>query len=230
MVPEFVYKNIYDLTKHRFYPVTDHQHIPPRPYQKGIREYLLCRDCEDKLNVWEKYFSKLLLEQIKFTAKSSFVLASGIEYNKFKLFQMSIIWRAGISSMPEFSNISLGPHSEKLREMIFSENPGEPWEYGCFFVFTPNYRNLLDQMMMFGERSRFDKHSCYIFLMLGVTWVFVVSSHSHTIREKNKLFLSKDGVLPMIIESSASGKYFGKQFENIAETKAFKTAMRSISK
>lgn len=54
IIPEFVYNLLYDK-KHRFHVLTTADN-PPRPQeQKGIREHLLCVDCENQLSVYEKH-------------------------------------------------------------------------------------------------------------------------------------------------------------------------------
>jgi hypothetical protein len=49
-----------------------------------------------------------------------------------------------------------------------------------------------------------------MFLMAGLSWVFFVSNHSRHLPYKDKLFLSIDGVLPVMIENSASKIFFEK--------------------
>lgn len=59
VVPEFFYKPSYDK-KHRIYARISGKlaHMPP--LQKGLREPLLCRDCEQKLSPYEKYNREIL--------------------------------------------------------------------------------------------------------------------------------------------------------------------------
>jgi hypothetical protein len=191
----------------------------PKHFKKGFREKLLCTACEGLLSVWERYFHQLLVNKMNFIGRDSSIVAvaNHLDYKQLKLLQMSLIWRAGISSRPEFKNIQLGPHAERLRKMIYENNPGEPYEYGCILIGTPSYFDLMSQMMMLGNESRFDGHKCYIFLLCGVSWVFIVSSHTNTLRMKEQLFLSKEGDLPIILDDKASKASFEK---TVSEWKA----------
>jgi len=58
---------------------------------------------------------------------------NGIDYTKFKLFLLSILWRASISKRDFFDQVKLGnKHEEIIRKMIFDENPKQPEDYPCF--------------------------------------------------------------------------------------------------
>jgi hypothetical protein len=51
------------------------------------------------------------------------------EYPKLKMFFMSLLWRAGVSSRALFRRVNLGPHERRLREMILANNPGTHHDY-----------------------------------------------------------------------------------------------------
>lgn len=218
IIPEFMYKPLYDSQEHRFYPITENLDAP-KHYKKGIREYLLCTECESKLNTWETYFTQLRAARIRFVGynNQSISIASGIDYTKFKLFQMSLIWRAGISQHPDFININLGPHTNTLRQMIYDSNPGEPWEYGCILFFTPSYADIFNQIIMLGEASRFDGHRCYSFILAGFKWTFIVSTKVKYIHDKFHTFLDKNGTLPLIVEDNVSKKYLERKLNDMVE-------------
>jgi hypothetical protein len=173
---------------------------------------MLCRACEDKLNKWETYAAQVLFggTKIEFERLQDTISVCNIDYVKFKLFQLSIIWRAGASTIQQFSNVKLGPHEDKLRSMLDKSNPGAPADYGCNIILTPSHFNLTSKMMMLAQETKFDSHCCYMFMMAGLTWVFFVSSHTTQLRNKNKMFLAHDGVLPILIEDNVSKSFFEK--------------------
>jgi hypothetical protein len=212
IIPEFLFKALYSEEKHQFIQVDGPQKA--RKWQKGFREKLLCRDCEDKLNKLETYAAQVLFggAEISFERMNNFIIMRDVDYNKFKLFQLSLIWRAGASALQQYSNVNLGPHEEKLRSMIKKENPGKPSEYGCLLIFTPSYFQITSKIMMLAQETRFDGHRCYMFLLSGVTWVFFVSSHTGHLPYNEKLFLSSSGVLPVLVENTASKAFFEKTF------------------
>ena len=212
IIPEFLYKTLYSKEKHKFVQLSG----PPkvRKWQKGFREKLLCKNCEAKLNKWETYAAQVMFggTEIGFKKLQDTITICDIDYAKFKLFQLTLIWRAGVSGLLQFSNVNLGPHEEKLRCMIEKEEPGAPADYGCLIIFTPSYFDMTSQMMMLPQETKIDGHRCYIFIMAGLTRVFFASSHSKQLPNKEKMFLGLDGVLPVIIEDIASRIFFEKTF------------------
>ena len=47
-------------------------------------------------------------------------ISRNYEYNKFKLFSLSLLWRASISSHEIFVNASLGKYEDKLRKILLN--------------------------------------------------------------------------------------------------------------
>jgi len=58
ILPEFFYLDLYE-EKHRTLQITKENE---KYIQKGIREYLLCQQCETKLSRYEKYAKELIHE------------------------------------------------------------------------------------------------------------------------------------------------------------------------
>lgn len=62
-----------------------------------------------------------------------------IDYTKFKLFLLSIIWRASISKQKIFENVNLGIHEVIIGKMIYENNPGKSNDYPVsMFVLNEN--------------------------------------------------------------------------------------------
>ena len=228
IVPEFLYKTLYSKEKHKFVQLSG----PPkvRKWQKGFKEKMLCRNCEVKLKKWETYASQVMMggTEVGLEKLKDAIIVRDVDYAKFKLFQLSIIWRAGASRLQQFSNVNLGLHEEKLRCMIEKDDPGTPDDYGCLITFTPSYSDLTSQMMMLPQETKFDGHRCYMFLMSGVTWVFFVSSHMRQLPHTEKMFLGLDGVLPVMIENAASKVFFEKTFTEWKKSGNLDKALKRI--
>ncbi len=125
IIPRFVIKFIRDKKlKHRFYEICRKQ---KRIIQDGPKEYLLCTRCEQQIGKYEQYFKEAIYRNKHGTKRShdeqSFVIEN-LEYKKIKLFFLSLLWRASISSKPEFENVSLGYNEDRICKMITEENPG----------------------------------------------------------------------------------------------------------
>lgn len=211
ILPEFLYKPLYD-EKHRFIG------LKPEPapganedlLQKGIREYLLCADCEEQLSKFERYASQVLRELPDTSRESpgAVVCVSGIDYARFKLFQLSLLWRAGVSSQASFRGIDLGPHEERLRKMIRDGDPGEPLDYGCVLIRTRGPEKL-DNLIKLPSRIRFLGHNGCQMVLAGMIWTFVVSGHLSRLHETGP-FLTRNGNLPIHIGIGTASEFIAR--------------------
>jgi hypothetical protein len=131
ILPEFLYEHVYD-EKHRYNVLSVRNGEQNRIEQKGARERLLCLACERLLNTYETYASLVIkggAKGVSYRREGSVLFLRGIDYCRFKLFQLSILWRAGVSSLPFFERVQLGPHQERLREMLLAGDPGKSSTY-----------------------------------------------------------------------------------------------------
>jgi hypothetical protein len=196
-LPEFLYADLYD-EKHRTLQITKDEE---ETLQKGLRQYLLCQKCETKLSKYEKYAKGLLQEIPNFSHDESLgiLYSNNVDYSKFKLFQLSILWRSGISNHKAFNQVRLGSHEEKLRRMLVEDNPGKKSDYGCIMSIILK-TELLHKIIQAPTRfkKRLYGHNGYKFVTGNLTWVFIVSSHppSQTMQE---CFLQESGLLRVLI-------------------------------
>jgi hypothetical protein len=193
--------------KHRFEVKSTEPNEQNRLLQKGIREKLLCGDCETKLSKWEGYASKLLNGGIDFVSihKGNLLHLSGIDYSAFRLFQLSVLWRASISNNGFFSNISLGNHEEKIRTLIISSNPGLTWQYGCVLFGLVDNKSILTDLMIKPIRFRFQGHIAYRFIFGGFMWIYFASKHKPT-TPNQPAFLNETGEMTILLKNIASVK------------------------
>jgi hypothetical protein len=65
-----------------------------------------------------------------------FLHLTNLDYKKFKLFLLSIVWRASISHHKVFESVSLGEHEDIIRKMLFENNPKSTDNYpvGMFIL------------------------------------------------------------------------------------------------
>ena len=146
----------------------------------------------------------------------SFKSRSRIDYALFKLFQISLIWRAAISTRPEIKRISLGPHSEKMRNMLYTGNPGEIYEYGVVIYLFPQSSKEMKDLVVSPELSekRIERNRIYRAIFNGLFWTYFISSHSKSYSFKEH-FLSKEGVLPIINSGEYGERYVFKLAKNL---------------
>jgi hypothetical protein len=189
IVPEFLYKELYD-SQGRMLGINGIGNKGYKFVQKGIREKLLCAGCEQFLNdTYEKPFKEYWIDKnplpntIISEDKVSFKVPS---YSKFRLFHLVNLFRAGISSLPEFAKIKLGTHEEKLREMILHENPGDPNLYLLIgYVVLHDQTSVPVRNVVFPpEPRRFDGTKCFSMIYGGVEWwITFVNHRTSKIRE-----------------------------------------------
>lgn len=126
--------SIFDLVrdktmKNRFYKIgskTD------EIVQDGPKEYLLCDVCEQKIGRYEKYYKEavhLSRHGIEIIQDNRIAVIGNLNYRKIKLFLLSVLWRMSISSLSQFTNVSLANDEEIIRKLILEENPGRSQEY-----------------------------------------------------------------------------------------------------
>ena len=96
--------------------------------QSGIHDTnILCEDCDGKiLGKWDKYAQELLLQKLESYASiyEKVITVGEFDYSKLKLFFMSVLWRASVTSDRFFEKVSLNSWESKLRQMILQEIPG----------------------------------------------------------------------------------------------------------
>ena len=117
---------------------------------------------------------------------------SGLDYEKFRLFQLSVLWRASISTLPFFEKVKLGNHAETIRQLLLNSDPGESKKYGCLMFGIKFEGEAFTNVMMQPVKVRVDGHAGYKFVFGGFAWIFLVSSHDfrgHTV----EVFLKPDG-------------------------------------
>ncbi|RZB35712.1 MAG: hypothetical protein SRB2_02839 [Desulfobacteraceae bacterium Eth-SRB2] len=196
--PEWLYKELYD-DNHRFFVLSTDVKKRRGTRPRGIYERLLCHECEQRFSKWEGYARDVFNNQpLKLIEDNRVVVFSGLQYTPFKLFQMSLIWRASITSRPEINRIDLGPHAERIRKMLFENRPGEAHEYGSILMLPALGQELMQEFLYPPERlpSKLDGHSAYRAVFGGLFWLFIVSNHSARFPHK-EVFLSRDGRLPV---------------------------------
>jgi hypothetical protein len=144
ILPEFLYRPLYD-EKHRHFVVRAGQNATQLA-QRGLTEKLLCSACEQRFSRYEKYAAEVMTGRMghRYKNQGRRIVITGLDYEKFKLFQMSILWRAAVSSLDFFRLVTLGPHQEALREMLLSDDPGMPDRFGWVKV-NPPYASLTQE-------------------------------------------------------------------------------------
>ena len=132
---------------------------------------------------------------------------SGVDYESFRLFQLSVLWRASISTLEFFSHVFLGNHQETIRRLLMSNNPGLSWQYGCVMCALISNQGILDDMMIQPDRLKLHGHTAYRFIFGGFMWIYIVSNHVPPTTIQSA-FLHSDGTMSILVKDFESVKYF----------------------
>lgn len=193
IIPEFLFRALYD-DKHRFHVISTDEAERNKYQQKGLREPLLCATCEQQFSRYERYASLVLNggPNLEYQFDGPAAIVTGIEYKLFRLFQLSVLWRAGVSRQQFFKDVSLGPHEELLRQVLLAEDPGHSSKYGCIMFAIIHEGAAQRNLVLQPKRVRFSGLSGYRFVFGGLVWIYVVSSHKPS-AEIKRGFLLEDG-------------------------------------
>lgn len=229
IIPEFMYKDLFN--KHhkinKFSPqeFSQGQMRVSRPSSGEYERGLLCENCDnDIIGPYESYASKAIFggpfnTKECPTCESSvnqddieFTKCENINYKKFKLFLLSILWRASISSRPFFEQVQLGPHEERLRKMLNNGFPGRQGEYPIFTMAILRSNKNLKDLIGQPRALKKDGRRMYSFLIGGIIYTYHISNHQipkyfkdHTIRPSNEIDI-------IHMPTNMIGKFFKEHF------------------
>jgi hypothetical protein len=201
IVPEFLHRPTYDERHGAIY--FDSERMRQGTRRRGFWEELLCRGCEERIGQLESYFADLWFQR---GARPELVLrgnrplrASGLDYHRFKLFHLSILWRASIASLAPFQGIRLGTHEERLRTMLLTGDAGPADRYPlCGVAVRDDDGTYKDDMLQLPRPGRYAGHHFYSAMFGGVFWLYRVSGH--TAGWTIPTTLTEDGVLLLAMQ------------------------------
>ncbi len=178
IIPEFFWTPAYDQ-KHQISSKSI-----SRPYRgkvrKGVREPLLCTDCESHLGRYEQYVAELWYGEQPFPNKLGLEEAAIrlVEYATFKLLHLAILWRAHESSLPEFSDVELGPYASRLRRHLLDGSPPVAADFAIAaqVVVNPLTKRVMHEMIAPPSPNRVDGRRVYVAIYGGCLWWFGVSN------------------------------------------------------
>jgi len=141
---------------------------PVGVYDRGI----LCERCEPLFGPWDAYGQELLREDpgdwIQRTDGQR-ILAyerGDYDYPRLKLFVLSVLWRASVSTHSFYDRVRLGPHEERLRDILKSGAPGDADTYG---VVLAKFVNATTRAILDPHPSRLNGLQYYQILLGSYT-------------------------------------------------------------
>jgi hypothetical protein len=139
---------------------------PVGVYDKSI----LCRPCDNIFSPWDKHAQDVLLrDSLDHAAIYNGPTVVGwtiktFDYRRLKLFFLSLLWRASVSTHEFYRRVSTGPFEKELRAMIAASEPGEPAKFAVILARfdSPGYTAMLDP-----HPDRYDSVNYFRFYLAG---------------------------------------------------------------
>lgn len=215
ILSEFLYEPTYD-DAHKFMSLSSHPLQKTRPFQKGLREYLLCKECEGQLARYESSAANILRIAGDYRTPDARVIEiPSFDYQNFKLFGMSLIWRCHISELHMFRAVKLGLHAERIRRMLAAEDAGDPLHYP-FMLLKIESTEPTDGIIIAPGLSRFQGHNAYIFMAYGFEWIFIVSRHSRNLPREYP-FVGLKAELVILVENWGKQEFLHKMRKRMSK-------------
>jgi hypothetical protein len=215
ILPEFLYRPLYD-EKHRFSILTagvDNE----RYGQRGLTERLLCHACEQRLCQYEKYAAEVMSgrRNHRYQQHGGRITIKGIDYTRFKLFQISILWRASVSTLEFFKLVSLGQREELLRQMVLAGDPGNPEEFGCVVIFAHDRGHDISDTLFNPEPMRWGGRRMHKLFFAGAAWLYHCDQRPPA-AHLQKFFLRPEGTLLGLFGDLGDPQRYGPSAKRLA--------------
>jgi hypothetical protein len=217
VIPEFLHTILYNEDRKAIAIPTSGK--PARPVQQGIRDYLLCEGCERLLNdQFEQPFRKLWYEDgtVPMVAFGSTFDLHVPDYARFKLFLLSILWRAGVSTRKPFSNVALGSFENDIRRMLATTDPGASGDFPIIaaVMLVPGRLQVAHVVVAPFETS-WPTCAAYVFMFGGCLWHFLLQRGELPELVKRDA-LSEDGQMRMQVTSMSEVRPIHESFTDYA--------------
>jgi hypothetical protein len=122
-----------------------------------------------------------------------------VDYNRFKLFHLAILWRAHESSLHEFRHVQLGETAEVLREALESGIAPKPSDFPIAgqAVVSPLDHHVFHALIAMPVRFRLKRGWVYAPLYAGCLWYIGITPE---VLAKDPTALQSNGniVIPVV--------------------------------
>lgn len=222
IIPKFLY-NLVGLTGdkcRKFFVISNDPRIDKDLRQTGIQEYLLCIDCEKICTELDTYGAKIMrqVHNSPPLLRSFRYAPIDVDYCRFKLFCLSLLWRIGASTFPLFDSINLGKHEPILRNMLLTHYPGELYEYGCVITKSSHNTENVSTLYCLGN-SEIDGYPSAQLFLGPYHWIFFL--RAKTSPELEKTMCLQPGEKLEILQTGSDHSKYLKNFSWDLENNRF---------
>ena len=152
--------------------------------QTGYFEKMLCSNCEGLISGYEGKFKKLWMDTIppdfRHLATKSLEDVISVEvpdYDAFKLFHLSVFWRAAVSNGFKIEPMSFDRYEREIAILIKEGNPGQLGDFPFLGVLSLDKNGLpvptVSQLAK--GQGRFEGHHYYMMSYAFCDWTLVIA-------------------------------------------------------
>jgi len=222
IIPNFMYKELFD-EKHILVKIDLSTNKDDLVQSGEYEANILCKDCDNSiLGGLENYANNVLyggnikgISMVNEINKHnvSYTKCSGIDYKKFKLFLLSIIWRSSISSKNFYNFVDLGPYEEIIRKMIIDNDPQRQIDFPCIICSYRHNKGLPYQVVSQPRKFRNNKGKTqYSILIGGILYIFIIAQNYVDDVVKEAVINENGEIKILHIESDQAGKILSRSF------------------
>ena len=139
-----------------------------------------------------------------------FLIFYGIDYRKMKLFFLSLLWRASITSRPFFQEVKLdAKHEERVREILFKGITPDELEYPILTSFLLRSETSLNDYIISPVSFKIKGQSTgFCFFIRGLEIAFFMGTNEQEVltvlRESS---INKNNQMTFFLTNTLNGNY-----------------------
>jgi len=171
-----------------------------RPGQ--VKEYLLCEECERQFQQWERTAGTFYHDICSLDAEAirEEVEFRGLNYQRLKLFYLSVIWRASVSCHTAMTPVSLGKREMFVEAMIREANAGTTREFPIVGFVIRSSQEHREKLIALPSKTRLCGMLSYCMYARGLTVYWMTSSQCWN-RKIEERALREDGTWKLETQS-----------------------------
>lgn len=110
-----------------------------------------------------------------------------------------MLWRASVSRLEDFAGVRLGPHEERIRQMLLQAEPGQSLQYPIYagLIWDARTRLRWDNVLMLPIRVKFDGRWAYRMVFGGASWTVIISGRGPLHADPE--VLNEDGLMKLTV-------------------------------
>jgi len=194
IIPELMYKPLYDAM-HRAASVSIDGKAREAVLQKGLREKLLCQECETRFSKLERYAASVFRDILSrlHEARAGTEVVESAEYRPLKLFQLSLLWRAAVARHSNFRGADLAELEPTVRSMLLRDEPGPVTAFPCFAIAPLRVQDFKGTM---GPTKRGVLNGVAVahFLILGIQWYHLLTTDLGSLPSRMSVSVTHHGL------------------------------------